>query len=65
MCSRILLPEQSTLLLNLYSMGFSPMISETLVGTHFNTGETLSGELFLRDEAEKNLPLGTFLRLER
>jgi hypothetical protein len=46
-------------------MGFSPMISETLVGTHFNTGETLSGELFLRDEAEKNLPLGTFLRLER
>lgn len=65
MCSRILLPEHSTLLLNLYSMGFSPMISETLVSTHFSKGETLSGELFLRDEAGKNLPLGTFLRLER
>jgi len=65
MCSQILLPEQSTLLLNLYSMGFSPMISETLVGTHFGKGEMLSGELFLRDDAGKNLPLGTFLRLER
>lgn len=65
MCSRILLPKQSTLLLNLYSMGFSPMISETLVYTHFGQEATLSGELFLRDEAGKGLPLGTFLRLER
>jgi 23S rRNA (cytosine1962-C5)-methyltransferase len=65
MCSRILLPEQSTLLLNLYSMGFSPMISETLVATHFGKGTSLSGELYLSDDAEKNLPLGTFLRLER
>jgi 23S rRNA (cytosine1962-C5)-methyltransferase len=65
MCSKLLAPQQSFLLVNLYSMGFSPLITETLVQTRFGSMPVESGELYLPDQFGKKLPLGTFLRFER
>lgn len=65
MCSGILEPADSFLLVNLYSMGFSPMITETLVQSHFPGNDYQSGELFVKDKFGKCLPLGTCLRLIR
>ena len=65
MCSGILEPTNAFLLVNLYSMGFSPMITETLVQSHFPGSKFDSGELFVKDQFEKCLPLGTCLRLIR
>jgi 23S rRNA (cytosine1962-C5)-methyltransferase len=61
--SDILDHESGFLLLNLYSMGFSPLISETLVRVHFPFVKELEmGELFVEDQFGKKLPLGTFCR---
>jgi 23S rRNA (cytosine1962-C5)-methyltransferase len=61
--SEILDQESGFLLLNLYSMGFSPLISETLVRVHFPFVKDLEmGELFVEDQFNKKLPLGTFCR---
>ena len=63
LCSQLLEEKNSFFILSLYSMGFSSMISESLVKTHF--GEIInidSGELYFSDRAKRNLPLGTFLR---
>ncbi|MBU6325126.1 MAG: class I SAM-dependent methyltransferase [Bacteroidetes bacterium] len=65
MCSGIMEPQNSFLLVNLYSMGFSPMITETLVQSNFPGNQFDSGELFVKDRFGKCLPLGTCLRLIR
>ncbi len=65
MCASLLEQQQSFLLVNLYSMGFSPMITETLVHSHFSGNHVDSGELFVKDRFGKCLPLGTCLRLIR
>lgn len=65
MCAQILEPQSAFLLVNLYSMGFSPMITETLVQAHFKTMDFQSAEFFLEDRHRKRLPLGTCLRLKR
>ncbi len=65
---RILSPEKSFLVLNLYSNGFSAMLGETVVRQAFglDAGTSLdSGELILRDKFGKNLPLSIFVRLSR
>jgi 23S rRNA (cytosine1962-C5)-methyltransferase len=62
-CKALLEPDSGFLVLSLYSMGFSALISENLVRSHF--GEVMGkemGELFLPDRAGNRLPLGTFLR---
>lgn len=62
MCSQ-LLAENGFFVINLYSLGFSTLITENLVREHFNQISTWeSGELYLQDQADKKLPLGTFLR---
>ena len=64
--SQLLEEKNSFFILSLYSMGFSSMISESLVKTHFRAIEnTESGELYFTDRAGRNLPLGTFLRFTR
>ena len=64
----ILAPENSFLVLNLYSNGFSAILGETVVrealGLHSGDGLD-SGELILRDKFGKNLPLSIFVRLSR
>lgn len=65
---RILAPQNSFLVLNLYSNGFSAILGETVVrqalGLPADTSLE-SGELVLRDRFGKNLPLSIFVRLKR
>ena len=66
-CAAILAPENSFLVLNLYSNGYSAVLADTLVRSAFGTKfESLDyGELVLRDRAGKALPLSVFSRLIR
>lgn len=71
--SAILEPKNSFLLLNLYSNGYSPLLSDTLVRAAFGVKDaqtakeiqTECGELYLKDQFEKALPLSVFTRLRR
>lgn len=62
MCSEILTPT-GFFVINLYSLGFSTLITQNLIAQHFPTRNGIeSGELYLEDQFKKKLPLGTFLR---
>jgi 23S rRNA (cytosine1962-C5)-methyltransferase len=61
-CRQLLIPQHSFLLLNLYSMGFSPLIAENLVKSYFPDIQGECGELFIPDHSGKRLPLGVFMR---
>ncbi len=66
--ARILRPENSFVVLNLYSNGYSAALGETLVKEAFglNASASLSsGELALNDRFGKSLPLSIYVRLER
>lgn len=66
--SRILEPENSFMVLNLYSNGYSPLLGETTVREAFRLkgeGQMESGELALRDRFGKALPLSIFVRMKR
>lgn len=66
LCSQLLTPQNSFLILNMYSIGFSALVGNNLINSYFNQGENSEfGELFLKDKFEKQLPLGTFLRFRR
>ena len=66
LCSKLLLPQNSFLILNMYSIGFSAMVGNNLVNSYFDQGDNNEfGELYLADKFEKKLPLGTFLRFNR
>lgn len=65
---KILAPQNSFLVLNLYSNGFSAILGETVVRQAFGLAPDAaleSGELVLRDRFGKNLPLSIFVRLRR
>lgn len=65
---KILAPQNSFLVLNLYSNGFSAILGETVVRQAFGLAPDAaleSGELALRDKFGKNLPLSIFVRLRR
>jgi 23S rRNA (cytosine1962-C5)-methyltransferase len=65
-CAQLLAPENSFLVLNLYSNGYSAVLAETLVRTTFGTdGHLECGESVLRDRFGKALPLSVFTRLRR
>jgi 23S rRNA (cytosine1962-C5)-methyltransferase len=57
----------SFLVLNVYSLGLSPLVLENLVGgVGLEKGASLElGELFVPDAAGRRLPLGSFLRAAR
>lgn len=62
-CRKLVNEENHFLLLNLYSIGFSPLIVETLLTQLFDKKNTLeTGELFLQDKYGKKLPLSIFGR---
>ena len=66
--SSILAPENSFMVLNLYSNGYSALLGETLVRQAFSLPATASlgsGELALADSFGKALPLSIFVRLRR
>ncbi len=63
LCHKLLDPLNHLFIFSLYSMGFSSLIAENLVRTHFGEIPDLeSGELFIPDRTGRRLPLGTFLR---
>lgn len=65
-CARLLSPMNAFLVLNLYSNGYSAMLSDTLVACAFGpAGNRTSGELVLVDSFDKVLPLSVYTRLER
>lgn len=63
-CFELLETQHSFLILNLYSMGFSALIAETLMNSIAKDffSEKQFGELFLKDSFQKKLPLGVFWR---
>lgn len=63
LCKELLDPQNHFFILNLYSLGFSPLIQETLVKSVFGkVSNPEMGELYLQDGFDKKLPLGTFYR---
>ncbi|WP_373513051.1 class I SAM-dependent methyltransferase [Persicitalea sp.] len=63
LCAELLAKENHFFIINLYSLGFSSLILDNLINSHF--GQTTgyeSGELFLQDSFRKKLPLGVFAR---
>lgn len=67
--SSILAPQDSFMVLNLYSNGFSAVLGETMVRQNFCQGTSFksldSGELVLKDSFSKLLPLSVVVRLRR
>ena len=65
-CAELLDREHGFLVLNLYSMGLSALLSRTALRQAFgSTGEEQMGELYFNDSTGKALPLGTFCRFTR
>lgn len=62
LCSKLLKNQDSFLILNLYSLGFSALISENLIKTHFPLAKPELGESYIEDSFGKKLPLGTYIR---
>lgn len=63
LCSELLEPKDSFLIMSLYSMGFSSLIGENLIKSAFGNKENMeTGELYLNDSFGKKLPLGTIVR---
>ena len=65
-CNAILAPQNSFVLLNLYSNGYSAVLADTLARQAFGAAkETAFGELMLEDRFGKRLPLSVFVRVGR
>ncbi len=64
-CGQILDEKKRFLVLNLYSMGFSALVGESLVATHFPGQQVECGELCLIDRAARKLPLSVYVRFYR
>ncbi|WBA40531.1 class I SAM-dependent methyltransferase [Hymenobacter canadensis] len=64
LCKELLDPEDHFFLVNLYSLGFSALILDNLVGEIFPAmrDKREIGEIYLHDAAARKLPLGTFCR---
>ncbi len=62
--SEILEPENSFLVLNTYSLGFSSLIIQNLLEEHFpKRKDTATGEIYLRATSGVVLPLGVVGRI--
>ncbi|MDR3227408.1 MAG: class I SAM-dependent methyltransferase, partial [Prevotellaceae bacterium] len=64
-CKKTLDEDNSFLLLNLYSNGFSAIVADTLTNSVFSDiSEKTFGELILEDRFGKRLPLSVFSRIK-
>ena len=66
--AKILTPGRSFLVFNAYSLGFSTLILENLVRSHFPGApwaEMEKGELYLEEDGGRKLPAGIYLRFHR
>lgn len=65
-CAELLVPKDSFLVFNLYSMGLSSTLARTIVHQMFGVpSHEEYGELCFADRASKELPLGTYYRFTR
>lgn len=65
-CHELLENENSFLILNLYSMGFSPVIAENLIKNYFPAIKSYQyGELLIPEKSGKRLPLSIFIRFKK
>jgi len=64
-CNQILAPTNSFLVLNLYSIGFSALIAESMVKSNFKVASPKYGELYITDKNLRRLPLGVFARFKK
>lgn len=65
-CAELLVPKDSFLVFNLYSMGLSSTLARTIVHQMFGVpSHEEYGELYFADHASKELPLGTYYRFSR
>ena len=66
--ARILAPGAAFLVLNSYSLGFSPLVLQNLVQTHFGPSALThgeGGELYLPEASGRKMPMGIFFRFRR
>ncbi|MBA4853509.1 class I SAM-dependent methyltransferase [Emticicia sp. BO119] len=62
-CLQLIDDKNFFFILNLYSMGFSVVIAETIIKQNYATiSNAEMGELILQDSFQKRLPLGVFYR---
>lgn len=62
--AQLLDPKENFLILNTYSLGFSALIIENLINSHFSKFKNREvGELYLDAKSGVKLPLGVFARL--
>jgi len=63
LCKELMDPGRAFLVLSLYSIGFSSLIGDNLIRSHFGdiAGKEF-GELCFKDKSGKTLPLGTVVR---
>ena len=64
-CNQILSTNNSFLVLNLYSIGFSALIAESMVKSIFGINKPEYGELHVTDRDFRRLPLGVFARFKK
>lgn len=65
-CQELLENENSFLILNLYSMGFSSVIAENLIKNYFPAVKSYQyGELLIPEKSGKKLPLSIFIRFKK
>ncbi|RZS97173.1 class I SAM-dependent methyltransferase [Cecembia calidifontis] len=66
LCAQLLDPNHHFLILNMYSLSFSSMIAANLIQSNFGDVDNAEhGELYLKDNYGKNLPLGIFFRFRK
>lgn len=66
LCSELLEKDNSFLVLNLYSMGFSAVIADNLIKDYFpDVKECEFGELVISERSGKRLPLSVYARFRR
>jgi 23S rRNA (cytosine1962-C5)-methyltransferase len=61
-CTKILAPRDNFFVLNLYSLGYSPIIANNLVDSYFSFKHKEFGESYLSSKTGIDLPLGVFVR---
>lgn len=66
LCKELLEEKNCFLILNLYSMGFSPVIAENLIKSYFSDIKDYEfGELLIPEKSGKRLPLSIYIRFSK
>lgn len=64
-CSRLLETENSFFILSMYAVGLSATVGLNVAKKYFSLTHAEYGEFYLKSSHDRDLPMGTFLRLRR